>query len=588
MMHRCAAEEDTVCIVDLPLYKKGRLGGRMSLNQVRTVIANFLRTETPEVLAISGDWGVGKTFSIREIIGNFNDKKDVEKSLKKYAYVSLFGLNSMAELRTKIWSRTEDFPVVQDKSRLSRQHLDSGWAKKALSFFKSELPYGKSVVVGLEAIVSSLVADSIIWFDDLERLSGGIRMEDFMGLVSELKEQSRCKIIIVYNGQQLGDKEEIFTTYSEKVIDQKLAYEIDTTEAITLGLRGVPHLAKEVEPFIAALNIRNIRVVQRIGKALTYIYPLVQNHSTQIHSRVAKATAIFSASIFENSRGFPSPKTILHYNSIRDIMERNHRPTAAPEEPDGPKLEWKEMLGECGFDNADALDMEVLKAIEQGYSENTKIKEIADELDTKLKVAGEAAAFHSAWNEFHYRLDFTGKDLADKFVAAVKLAPKEISPGNMSSTVKLMRELELEDVADQLIDIYIQGNGDDVAKFMPHHWQQFDVDLDPRLEEKMSEAVDKHHVLMTLSRAAALVIENKHWDDEIADAFTAATPQQLADLLHQCKNSELPSLLSRLPSSIGGPGRDGFIENLRAALNIIGAESALNAIRVRRWLNKLG
>jgi len=559
----------------------------MSLQQVSIVIRNFLRSNRAEVLAISGDWGVGKTFSIRNIIREF-PKSDAKDSLNKFAYVSLFGVNNIAELRTKIWSRTEDFPIVEDRSALSRQHLDSGWGKKALSYLKSELPYGKSVVVGLEAIVSSLVDETIIWFDDLERLGGGVRMEDFMGLVSELKEQSKCKVIIVYNGQQLGEKEEIFTTYSEKVIDQKLAFDIDTVDAIKLGLEGAPQLAKEVEPFITALKIRNIRVVQRIGKALNYIYPLVQHNSAHIHSRVASATAIFSVALFENSRGFPPPQIILKHNSIRDLMERGRRPAEAPVDESYSKPDWKEMLSQCEFSSADELDVEILKAIEQGYSENTKIKELADGIDEKLKLADKAALFQVAWNEFHYRLDTGGEELAKKFVEAVTTAPTEISPGNMSSTVKLMRELELNDTADQLIDIYIQGHGDDVKKFMPRHWRIFDANLDSVLEEKMAEVLGQRHVLMTLARAAELILENQRWEDEIGDTFVSATPQDLVKLFHECKGSELPSLLSRLPTLVGGPERDRLIQNLRDAMDIIGAESPLNAIRVRRWQNKLG
>lgn len=558
----------------------------MSLTQVSTVIGKFLQTDAPEVLGISGEWGVGKTFSIRKIIEDTPPGK-TQNSLKKFAYVSVFGLNSMAELRTKIWSRTESFPIAPRKPAISRQHLDSGWGKKVLSYLKTELPYGKSVVVGLEAIVSSLISETIIWFDDLERLGSGIRMEDFMGLVSELKEQSKCKIIIVYNGQQLGDKESVFTTYSEKVIDQKLAYEIDTADAIKLGLQGFPHLVKEVEPFITALKIRNIRVVQRIGKALKYIYPLVENNTEYIHTRVASATAIFSASIFESSRGFPPPKRILHYNSLLDVMQRRHPPAGEPEEAP-EKIDWKEMLSECNFSSADDLDVEILKAIEQGYGENTRIKEVADEIDKKLKIAGQAAEFRSVWNDFHRRLDGTGEDLAQRFVAAVKAAPKEISPGNMSGTVKLMRELQFDDVAEQLIDIYIQGAGADVGQFFPQYWKQFDSNLDPRLEEEMAEAVRQHHVLMTLSRAAELVIENRNWEDAITDAFTAATPTELVELLHKYHGSELTALISRLPDVIGGPGRDGFIANLRAAYEIIGNESPLNALRVRRWQKKLG
>jgi hypothetical protein len=45
-----------------------------------------------------------------------------------------------------------------------------------------------------------------------------LKLEDLMGLVSELKEQARCKVMLILNEEELGAANEaIYARYAEKV-----------------------------------------------------------------------------------------------------------------------------------------------------------------------------------------------------------------------------------------------------------------------------------------------------------------------------------------------------------------------------------
>ena len=73
----------------------------MSLTIIKTQIDRFLETDTPEVMAIRGAWGVGKTFTWNKYL---NEAKREDKiALNKYSYVSLFGLNSLDVLKLSIF-----------------------------------------------------------------------------------------------------------------------------------------------------------------------------------------------------------------------------------------------------------------------------------------------------------------------------------------------------------------------------------------------------------------------------------------------------------------------------------------------------
>ena len=71
---------------------------------VRAEIERFLQSSAPEVLCISGRWGVGKTYSWQKYLEAAEDTKKV--ALSRYAYVSLFGLETLDDLRKVIVENT--------------------------------------------------------------------------------------------------------------------------------------------------------------------------------------------------------------------------------------------------------------------------------------------------------------------------------------------------------------------------------------------------------------------------------------------------------------------------------------------------
>jgi hypothetical protein len=69
----------------------------MSIDILKAQIWRFLKSDTPEVLAIKGAWGVGKTYSWNKFLNKANNRNEI--SLERYSYVSLFGVDSLEELR---------------------------------------------------------------------------------------------------------------------------------------------------------------------------------------------------------------------------------------------------------------------------------------------------------------------------------------------------------------------------------------------------------------------------------------------------------------------------------------------------------
>lgn len=72
----------------------------MSIELVNGEIAGFLASAEPAVLCLRGRWGVGKTYAWNEQLAAA--KRSGRLALKNYAYVSLFGVNSLDALKFAI------------------------------------------------------------------------------------------------------------------------------------------------------------------------------------------------------------------------------------------------------------------------------------------------------------------------------------------------------------------------------------------------------------------------------------------------------------------------------------------------------
>src|SRR5947209_4990449 len=69
----------------------------MSIIPARREIERFLRSATPEVLCFKGKWGVGKTYAWNEFLKRAKAEQGI--ALKRYAYVSLFGIGTIEQLK---------------------------------------------------------------------------------------------------------------------------------------------------------------------------------------------------------------------------------------------------------------------------------------------------------------------------------------------------------------------------------------------------------------------------------------------------------------------------------------------------------
>jgi hypothetical protein len=118
----------------------------VSIEIIKSQIDRFLETDTPEVLAIKGAWGVGKTFAWNKFLNEAKRKNRI--ALGRYSYVTLFGLSSLDELKLSMFMGVVQKNHIGNKQDLNAlkaaDKIISSLSRKAISLLKA-LPYSKNL-----------------------------------------------------------------------------------------------------------------------------------------------------------------------------------------------------------------------------------------------------------------------------------------------------------------------------------------------------------------------------------------------------------------------------------------------------------
>jgi hypothetical protein len=218
-------------------------------------LLDLLDKKSSFVIALTGEWGIGKT----QFWNSFKKKYHGQFKLRKYSYVSLFGIDSLESLKYEIAVKTHEVNQSEDRMQGAKSLFNKALDTVDLSSIEGKglsLNIGKSLIT---SALSSLVSNTVICIDDVERISDSLSLKDVMGLVNDLKLEKNCQVIIILHDAKASEQ---FQEYKEKVLDEVFILD-DNLDILETFIKD--ELALDVmQLFYRTIRVKNLRFYNKV------------------------------------------------------------------------------------------------------------------------------------------------------------------------------------------------------------------------------------------------------------------------------------------------------------------------------------
>ncbi|MDH0894618.1 MULTISPECIES: hypothetical protein [unclassified Pseudomonas] len=489
----------------------------MSVEVIKDQIFKFLSSDEPEVMAIKGEWGVGKTFSWKKFLSEACAESKL--NLERYSYVSLFGINSLEAFKYTIFENVIKREIIGTEASIetfksNTASLIESFGRQSFNLLKGA-PIIKSFSPAIETISFLSLSKTLICIDDLERKGKGLEIKDVLGLVSLLKEQKKCKVVLLLNdGEEgLGDYEK----YREKVIDTELAFAPDPDECSEIAYSEQTPNYSRLRKLTTSLGIRNIRILKKIERLATLAVPLTEEFEPEIFDQVLHSLVLFAWSYFCSNSNDDIP-------SLEFITRKGYALLGiGDEEVSDQQKKWQTTLQAYNYQLTDELDLLLSEAVKTGYFVADEFKEKAAEKNQQIIASKSEGSFSNAWRLYHDTFNDNGDEVINGLYESFKENCKHITPTNLNGTVSLFRELGEEEKASEIIDIYIENRKDETELFNMKENNFFGDIRDKEIIEKFNEIYNRSVTTETAKQVLERIAGRNGWNqsDEVVLASTS-------------------------------------------------------------------
>lgn len=172
---------------------------------------------------VTAPWGVGKSFAVREWLGN-----------RPHLYVSLFGADSVAAAQEAV------FVAALEQTGAAQARLRTKGADALSKLAGGAIAKATGVSVDLSGAYRNLVlkhAPQLMILDDLERAQ--LPPPLLLGLINRFVEHEGRNVILIANEAEL-DTSDDYRRWREKVVGRTITLAPDTDSALTVFLAQVP------------------------------------------------------------------------------------------------------------------------------------------------------------------------------------------------------------------------------------------------------------------------------------------------------------------------------------------------------------
>lgn len=247
----------------------------MYIENINSSIKRYLEGKNDgKVVCLTGSWGSGKTFFW---------EKYLEPSLSNSLIItiSLYGKKSILDIESEIIIETlrktkkpteKLLEKVYHFGRIGGTSIIDKFGFRGASVISNSL-LEKSIKKKTQNILSK--NNTILCFDDFERKSDNIKLNELFGFIHNYAKESNCKILLIFNSEVFhGNDSQIYKVTKEKVISKYFFFKPSSDEYFEM-------IFESEEKYIKLSNIKGIiknafkKAEEKNGRSIKNILDLV-------------------------------------------------------------------------------------------------------------------------------------------------------------------------------------------------------------------------------------------------------------------------------------------------------------------------
>lgn len=193
------------------------------MNKLDEIVLQYLKMKTNYAIVISGEWGSGKTYyyehNLKSLISQTNL---ITNNNKKYTpiLISLFGINSIDDIQTQIVLSL--YPILKNRKAKLAANLGKALFKGILKMNGLDEYYNIVSEVEIDKKDWLKFDELVIVFDDLERISKSLEIEEVIGFVNSLVEHDNVKVLLIANENKIESPD--YKKIKEKVVGNTIEF----------------------------------------------------------------------------------------------------------------------------------------------------------------------------------------------------------------------------------------------------------------------------------------------------------------------------------------------------------------------------
>lgn len=563
------------------------------MESIESFLKNFLVSDH-RVAVIKGDWGVGKT----HYWNSFYTKHSEGLDFNAYSYVSLFGVNSIGDIKkalyhcaTPINEKKYKELILSETDRTMIRYRNGffGWLKYN-SLSKFLIHFGKNDFFGFKTdnLLSSLeykfVNNYLVCIDDVERKGNSLEVKEIMGVIDELARRKGCKVVLILNEDNLHDEtaKKQFLEYREKVIDVEIKYDPTPEKNLRKVFYETDSDFLLLKVLANDLGIKNIRILNKIKTSLVNLRNELSLAEDKVRESFINRLVLFSVVYYS---GVPGVDYALFKESIKNIHVFDYM---SDDKKDDSVYSFINSL-DVIYERAEiAFDDDIDFYLKNGYlSTESNIRGIIEEKNKQYKEHKALCEVSNVWDIFSDSF----KDNESEFISKIKCVINDnlshIPVAHFIGLIDILNRLRID--CDSYIEAYADAfvsQDDAYTAFRNLYVEIFGNEKLGLLIQK--KLMDKKPEETNLENVLYKIIEGKFNHSDIAYLNSFSEDDYLKWILS--RNQDALDLvrkgLLRFKSMQELTEEQQKITNKAiGALTELASRSSLNKLRVSRLLN---